>query len=197
MRKFFAQFGHIKNLRLSRNKKTGASKHYAFVEFDTPDVAEIVAETMNDYILFGHRLVCEVMKADKVSKDIWKGANKKFFVVDNVKKAATAMNAQKTPEQIKASLEKKLKKCQEQMKQMKSEGQDVSVLEETCKSYEKSIKEMEKKEKPVEKKVVEKKVEEKTEEKKVEKKVEKKEKKVEKEKPVVKRAPKTKKTVKQ
>ena len=189
MRKFFTQFGNIKNLRLSRNKKTGASKHYAFVEFDTPDVAEIVAETMNNYILFGHRLVCEVMKADKVNKDIWKGANKKFFVVNGVQKAAVAMNKQKTPEQIKATLEKKLKKCQEQIEKMKSQGQDTAVLEETCKSYEKSLKELEKKEKVVEKKekVVEKK----------EKVVEKKEKVVEKkEMAVVKRAAKAKKAVK-
>ena len=186
MRKFFAQFGNIKNLRLSRNKKTGASKHYAFVEFETPDVAEIVAETMNDYILFGHRLVCEVMKADKVNKDIWKGANKKFFVVDGTKKAAAAMNMQKTPEQIKVTLEKKLKKCKEQIKQLKSRDQDTSVLEETCKSYEKSLKELEKEEKK-----------EKVEEKKEKPVEEKKEKIVEKkEKAVVKRAAKAKKAVK-
>lgn len=61
MREFFQQFGTIKHLRLSRSKKTGGSKHYGFIEFETPEVAEIVADTMNNYYLFGQKLVCEVM----------------------------------------------------------------------------------------------------------------------------------------
>jgi hypothetical protein len=34
-------------IQVSRNKKTGKSKHYAFVEFKFKEVASIVAETMN------------------------------------------------------------------------------------------------------------------------------------------------------
>jgi nucleolar protein 15 len=58
MRAYFGQFGNVTRLRLSRNKKTGKSKHYAFVEFADAEVAKIVAETMHNYLLFGHLLQC-------------------------------------------------------------------------------------------------------------------------------------------
>ena len=85
MRKFFEQFGEVKRLRLSRNKKTGASKHYAFIEFETPQIAEIVMNTMNNYILFGHKLKCDVMSVSDIHEDLWKGANRRFFVRRNKK----------------------------------------------------------------------------------------------------------------
>ncbi|KAK6428212.1 nucleolar protein, partial [Oleoguttula sp. CCFEE 5521] len=41
MRAYFVQFGAITHLRLARNKKTGKSKHFAFVEFASSNVADI------------------------------------------------------------------------------------------------------------------------------------------------------------
>ena len=58
MKSYFSQFGTVSRLRLSRNKKTGHSKHYAFIEFESRKVAEIVAETMNNYLLFNRLLKC-------------------------------------------------------------------------------------------------------------------------------------------
>lgn len=78
MRQYFAQFGTITRLRLSRNKKTGASKHFAFVEFAEKSTAGIVAKTMDNYLLFGHILKCKEVPAEKVHKDLWKGANRRF-----------------------------------------------------------------------------------------------------------------------
>jgi hypothetical protein len=40
---YFSQFGKLTKVRLSRNKKTGKSKHYAFMEFQHPEVATIAA----------------------------------------------------------------------------------------------------------------------------------------------------------
>lgn len=46
-------------LSLSLLLQTGGSKGYAFVEFDCDEVAKIVAETMNNYLM-GERLIkCE------------------------------------------------------------------------------------------------------------------------------------------
>ena len=43
---FFGQFGTVTRVRLSRNKRTGKSKHFAFIEFAHRDVCEIVAKAM-------------------------------------------------------------------------------------------------------------------------------------------------------
>ena len=81
MRSYFSQFGDIKRLRLSRNRKTGRPKHYAFIEFSSTQVAKIVAETMNNYLLFGHILKCAFVPKEQVHENLWKGANKRFKAV--------------------------------------------------------------------------------------------------------------------
>lgn len=78
MRAYFSQFGDIRRLRLSRNRKTGQSKHYAFLEFASSDVAKIVADTMNNYLMFGHILKCRVVPKEQVHENLWKGADKRF-----------------------------------------------------------------------------------------------------------------------
>jgi nucleolar protein 15 len=91
MKKYFAQFGRVLNLRLSRNKKTGASKHYAFVEFASAEVADIVARTMNNYLMFGHILKCSLIPKEQVHADLFKGAGTRFKVDPRNKKAGLAM----------------------------------------------------------------------------------------------------------
>ena len=81
MRAYFSQFGPINRLRLSRNRNTGASKHYAFIEFASAEVASIVASTMNSYLLFGHILRCKVMPPEQVHEKLWVGANRRFKMV--------------------------------------------------------------------------------------------------------------------
>ncbi|KAL8802685.1 MAG: hypothetical protein Q9182_003643 [Xanthomendoza sp. 2 TL-2023] len=78
MRAYFGQFGDISRLRLSRNRTTGNSKHYAFIEFSSAAVAKIVAATMDNYLMFGHILKCKVVPAEDVHENLWKGANKRF-----------------------------------------------------------------------------------------------------------------------
>jgi nucleolar protein 15 len=75
MHSYFSQFGTITRLRLARNRRTGKSKHFAYVEFVSKDVAEVVAETMDGYLIPPHRLVCKVVE---VEERVWKGANSVF-----------------------------------------------------------------------------------------------------------------------
>ncbi|KAK3686339.1 nucleolar protein [Vermiconidia calcicola] len=77
MRAYFSQFGTISHLRLSRNKKTGASQHYAFVEFESGAVADIVAKTMDKYLLFGHLLQVRRVPQEQVGEGMWKGEGRK------------------------------------------------------------------------------------------------------------------------
>ncbi|RDL38049.1 uncharacterized protein BP5553_05482 [Venustampulla echinocandica] len=78
MREYFKQFGTILKLRLSRNRTTGASKHYAFIQFDSAAVAEIVSKAMDNYLLFGHILKVKFVPEEQVPANVFKGANKRF-----------------------------------------------------------------------------------------------------------------------
>ncbi|XP_059560698.1 MKI67 FHA domain-interacting nucleolar phosphoprotein [Myotis daubentonii] len=72
IRAYFSQFGTVTRFKLSRSKRTGNSKGYAFVEFESEDVAKIVAETMNNY-LFGERLLkCHFMPPEKVHAELFR-----------------------------------------------------------------------------------------------------------------------------
>ncbi|CAD6994521.1 unnamed protein product [Ceratitis capitata] len=52
LKNYFEQFGAVTRLRLGRSRRTGGSKGYAFVEFEYPEVAEVAAETMDNYLMF-------------------------------------------------------------------------------------------------------------------------------------------------
>ncbi|XP_011361945.1 MKI67 FHA domain-interacting nucleolar phosphoprotein [Pteropus vampyrus] len=72
IRAYFSQFGTVTRFRLSRSKRTGNSRGYAFIEFESEDVAKIVAETMNNY-LFGERLLkCHVMPPEKIHEELFR-----------------------------------------------------------------------------------------------------------------------------
>lgn len=102
MRGYFSQFGEVTRLRLSRNKKTGKSKHYAFVEFKHPEVAQIVAESMNGYLLFESVLKVRTMTEAECHPEMWKGANRKFKQVPWQKKAATQHDRERSADEQKA-----------------------------------------------------------------------------------------------
>ncbi|KAJ2157497.1 nucleolar protein [Coemansia sp. RSA 552] len=63
---YFKQFGQIKRLRLARNPYTGRSRHYGFIEFVHAEVAQIVADTMDNYLMFERLLKCHVVPREKV-----------------------------------------------------------------------------------------------------------------------------------
>jgi len=77
MRAYLEQFGTITHLRLARNRKTGKSKHFAFIEFASSGVADIVAKTMDKYLLFGHIMQARRVPDEQITEDFWKGEGKK------------------------------------------------------------------------------------------------------------------------
>jgi nucleolar protein 15 len=98
MRGFFSQFGTVSRLRLARNKKTGRSKHYAFVEFKQREVAEVVAKAMNGYLLFSKILVAKVVPPSDVHPETFKGAERPFKVIDRTAIARKEHNKPRTAE---------------------------------------------------------------------------------------------------
>ncbi|KAM3667112.1 MKI67 FHA domain-interacting nucleolar phosphoprotein [Ammospiza maritima maritima] len=78
LREYFGQFGTVTRLRLSRSKKTGASKGYAFMEFESDDVAKIVADTMNNYLFSERLLKCQFVPPEKVHESLFQGCDRMF-----------------------------------------------------------------------------------------------------------------------
>jgi len=58
---FLKQFGYVKGLQLSRSKKTGRSRGYAFVRFASSDVAQIVVQSVNGYMVGDKILTCKIV----------------------------------------------------------------------------------------------------------------------------------------
>ncbi|KAI9023284.1 hypothetical protein DFJ74DRAFT_605955, partial [Hyaloraphidium curvatum] len=118
MKEYFAQFGEITHIRLSRNKKTGRSKHYAFLEFKSAEVAKIVAETMDNYLLFGHLLKCHVVEPSKVHPELWKGADRKFSKIPWQKLQRERHNKPRDAEQQEKLVGRLLQKEEEKRRQL-------------------------------------------------------------------------------
>ena len=122
MREYFKQFGNVKRLRLSRNKKTGKSKNFAFVEFEHPEVADIVASTHNNMLMCDRAIKCAIVPKNKQHPKLWRGADEKF-VPHNFKHAAKeAANSKRSQAQEQARLKKLLKKEQAKRKKLDSLG---------------------------------------------------------------------------
>lgn len=109
MKSYFTQFGEVSRLRLSRNKKTGKSKHYAFIEFADEDVAKIVQETMDNYLIDGHLLQVRKVSNDKVHPKLWLGSNRSWRKLPNDRRERVKHDGPKTKKQ-REIVEKKLLK---------------------------------------------------------------------------------------
>lgn len=81
MRDYFGQFGKITRLRLSRNRRSGASKHFGFIEFSNAGVADVVSETMDNYLLFNHILKVKRIPNSQVHEKLWVGANRRYQAI--------------------------------------------------------------------------------------------------------------------
>ena len=127
MRQYFSQFGTITKLRLSRNRKTGQPKHFAFLEFESTEVAKIVAETMNNYLMFGHILKCKYVQPESLHPDTFKGANKRFRVVPRNKMEKRALEAPKTESQWKKKNEKEQAKREKKAEKLSAMGYEIEL----------------------------------------------------------------------
>lgn len=72
MKKFFSQFGKVKNVILIRSKKTHKSRGFGFVEFGLPQVAKSAADAMHNYLFFNQVLKCRQMKRSDLPKNLFK-----------------------------------------------------------------------------------------------------------------------------
>jgi len=119
---FFSQFGKVDKVRLSRSKKTGRSKHFAFIKFDTAKVAETVAKVMNGYHLFDHVLVSHIVAPKDIHPSMFKGANKKFRPVPWQMIARKHHNRERTEEECSKAITRLGRKEQRKREKLKALG---------------------------------------------------------------------------
>jgi len=114
MLSFFSQFGEVSRLHLSRNKRTGRSQHCAFIEFKDQQVAQIVADSMHRYLMFGHTLTAHLVPKAAQHPNLFKHCNRSFRQIPYTKIAKERHNRSRTAgeqkKRIKRLLEKELKK---------------------------------------------------------------------------------------
>lgn len=129
LKTYFQQFGDITRLRLSRNKKTGNSKHYAFIEFKEHEVAKIASETMNNYLLMGHLLKCTLLSEDKIHENLFDGANTKFKVIPFKKISLARHDKKRTIEEWEKLNHKHLASIKNKQNKLKEKGIDFDLSE--------------------------------------------------------------------
>ncbi|CAH9108635.1 unnamed protein product [Cuscuta epithymum] len=129
MEGFFKQFGDIKRLRIARNRKTGKSKHYGFIEFESPEVAKIVAETMHNYLLFEHVLQVRIVPPERVHPKLWKHANRRYIRLDWVNIERKNHNKERTLEEHKKLVEGIKKRDRKRLKKIEAAGIDYECPE--------------------------------------------------------------------
>ena len=114
---FLNQFGNVLRCRVSRSKKTGRSRGYAFVEFVDHEVAKVVAETMSGYFLLEKRLVCHILPQDQVHELMFTKARRIATKSDIHQKARLEVNKQRSTDALKGITAKLVKR--EEMKRKK------------------------------------------------------------------------------
>ncbi|XP_030194778.1 MKI67 FHA domain-interacting nucleolar phosphoprotein [Gadus morhua] len=119
---YFQQFGKILRLRLSRSKKTGGSKGYAFIEYECDEVAKIVAETMNNYLMRERLIKCQLIAPEKVHMSLFSGSERKFK--DPIFPAVKRYNMVHTEDGIAKMTGKLLRKESKLRKRLSAKGID-------------------------------------------------------------------------
>ncbi|KAL4978140.1 hypothetical protein BDW66DRAFT_131083 [Aspergillus desertorum] len=129
MRAYFSQFGEITKLRLSRNRHTGKSKHYAFIEFASESVAKIVAATMDNYLMYGHILKCKYVPSEQLHPELWKGANRRFKATPWNRIEQKRLNKGRTRENWTKNIEQEQKRRLAKAEKMKELGYEMELPE--------------------------------------------------------------------
>lgn len=132
MKKFFRQFGEVKRLKLSRSPKTQNSRGFAFIEFENPTIAKVVAEAMNGYFLMERRLICHVVDPDEIHGGKLYSA-KKTKKSKKASEKSTAMEvdeveiSERSAEDVQKMLQQHQKDVQKKQKKLAALGFDFQI----------------------------------------------------------------------
>jgi len=115
MKKYFSQFGKVRNVVLIRSKKTHKSRGFGFVEFILPQVAKSAAEAMHNYLFFDQVLKCRQMNKDDLPRDLFK---KKYRGPTSIESNKRQHNATRRDRKRMKEHHRKILKTQQQLKNL-------------------------------------------------------------------------------
>ncbi|GFS12500.1 MKI67 FHA domain-interacting nucleolar phosphoprotein-like [Elysia marginata] len=121
---YFSQFGKVLQIKLSRSKKTGSSKGYAFVKFQYAAVAKTVAETCHNYLFFNKLLKCEYRPLSDIHPDTFF----RYHMTPN-KKPKRLHNQAQNEEKIVSSFTEMIGKQNKKMEKLQKLGIDVNLAD--------------------------------------------------------------------
>jgi len=126
---FFNQFGTVTNLRLARSSKTGQSSGYAFIEFKYSEVAKVVSETMNNYLMFNKIMKCEMLPKERMSQAVFMNKINPSKPPGLLRRRASKklLNSVKSVAEDEKRIKKQLSKLSKKQKQLAAAGIDYTV----------------------------------------------------------------------
>ena len=116
---FLKQFGILTQLRLCRSQKTGGSKGYCFAKFQDADVATIVADTLNGYLLSQKKLVSHVLAPDQIHKKLFGSSTRTVY-----QKNSTKRQGPRSAEKMEEISRRLVEREEEKRKKLKAMGID-------------------------------------------------------------------------
>ena len=122
IKKYFEQFGSMLRYILPRSRISGRIKGFAFIEFESIQIATIAAKTMNNFILFDRILKCEVITDKSKYNTIFKKWKRQFIYHNRYKKFVEQRNKKKSVKEIKTAVEFYLEKENKKREKLKSLG---------------------------------------------------------------------------
>ncbi|XP_050542258.1 uncharacterized protein LOC126906056 [Daktulosphaira vitifoliae] len=124
MKQYFSQFGEVTNINIPKSKKTGRARGFGFVEFEYPEVAKVVAETMDNYLMHKKIIKAKYLPPTEVKKSLFKYCNKKQIpsVIKHRSIQRKIMERPLDPERIEKSKNKLEKRLNAIKKKLGSKG---------------------------------------------------------------------------
>lgn len=119
---YFSQFGKVTRLKLIRSKKTGASRGYAYIEFEDEDVARIASETMNGYLMFRSLIKSRLVDRQKLDTEKLFDKWKRLFRVKTPSQKRAAFNRKRSEKQIERSQKRRAIKLLKQQEKLAAAG---------------------------------------------------------------------------
>lgn len=130
LKKFFMQFGIVRKLKLFRSPKTGGSRGFAFLQFESPATAQTVSDAMHGYFLHDRQLVSHVVPATKHHEGMWKMKKPtEEMLVDASKKEEEVVKKDVDPKKAQAALAQRMAGKQKKLTEL---GIDFQIPALSC-----------------------------------------------------------------